>query len=228
MIKRKVKLLVIEDEEFDVRRIRSTLEPFCDQIQIIDITSNGSKAVELIEANPEKYDVIIMDFQIAGKLKGENLIRKIKSIESTLQVIVVTKLTIHNTDFEFANQLLEAGAFWYCTKYPGDIENAIYQPTDFVLSIFNACEKRHLERQKHKSDKKLQQSIQSILSGKKIIGASGFIKNLKLQIKQLAQSDTTVLIQGDSGTGKELVAAHIHYNSQRKYEKFVPVNCGLL
>ena len=57
-------------------------------------------------------------------------------------------MTINLTDYNFANKLIKAGAFWYCTKYPGDIEDFIYQPTDFIMSIFNAHEKCLLERER--------------------------------------------------------------------------------
>ena len=96
-----------------------------------------------------------MDFQIAGGLRGEELIKEMKEIDSSLQIIVITKITINITDFEFANNLMQAGAFWYCTKYPGDIEDYIYQPTDFLMSIFNAYEKKQLEKLSNKSNKRL-------------------------------------------------------------------------
>ena len=117
---KKISVMLIEDEVFDVQRIKKTIKPFEDRIMISDIVSNGRAAVDLLKKHPYKYDVIIMDFQISGGLMGEKLIRKIKQIDSTLQVIVVTKMTINMTDYAFANSLLEAGANWYCTKYPGD------------------------------------------------------------------------------------------------------------
>ena len=67
-----------------------------------------------------------MDFQISGGLMGEDLIREIKKINSSLQIIVITKMTINLTNYSFANSLIEAGAYWYCTKYPGDIDNYIF------------------------------------------------------------------------------------------------------
>ncbi|HES59128.1 MAG TPA: sigma-54-dependent Fis family transcriptional regulator, partial [Caldithrix sp.] len=109
-----------------------------------------------------------------------------------------------------------------------DIEDYIYQPTDFILSIFNAYEKRILETEKLRSDIKLEQSIDKILDEKQIIGKSAEILNLKAKIEKAAQQDTTVLIYGDSGTGKELVASHIHHRSKRKFEKFVTINSGSL
>ncbi len=138
-----INLLLIEDEAFDVRRVRNTLQPFAERLRIVDVVSDGREAVELIEKNRGAYDVVIMDFQIPGALIGENLIRRIKELEPALQIIVITKMTINVTDFMFANNLLEAGAMWYCTKYPGDIEAFIYQPTDFVLNIINAYDKKN-------------------------------------------------------------------------------------
>lgn len=223
-----INILLIEDEAYDVRRIRNTLKPFAERLVIRDVTSDGHSALELLQNHKNRYDVVIMDFQIAGSLSGENLIRRIKQIDPALQIIVVTKMTVNITDFDFANRLLEAGAMWYCTKYPGDIEDYIYQPTDFILSIFNAFEKKRLQKEQQRSSKKLAQNIEDILQAKQIIGKSKEIENLRQQIQKCAESDTTVLIRGFSGTGKELVAANIHYRSHRRFEKFVAINCGSL
>jgi len=225
---RKIHVLLIEDEEFDVKRIQKTILPFRDRINIREIVSNGHSAIELLEQSPEHYDVIIMDYQIAGRLTGENLIRRIKKIDSALQIIIVTKMTINMTDCEFANSLLEAGAAWYCTKYPGDIEDYIYQPTDFLLSIFNAFEKKKLEEEKTNSNNKLQKNVNEILHNKQLIGNSAAVQKLNEQIQQCADTDTNVIIRGPSGTGKELVATNIHYLSKRKFENFIPINCGSL
>ncbi|MFZ0390861.1 MAG: sigma-54 dependent transcriptional regulator [Calditrichia bacterium] len=224
----KINIFLIEDEEYDVRRIKNTIKPFESRVHIRDSVSDGHSAVELLEMNPQKYDVVIMDFQIAGGLKGEKLIRRIKEIDATLQIIVVTKMTMNITDYDFANQLLEAGAMWYCTKYPGDIEDYIYQPTDFMLSIFNAYEKKRLEKEKRRSVRKLNQNLQEILRSKQIVGQSPSIRKLYTQVERSANSEAVVLIQGGSGTGKELVAANIHYQSGRRFEKFVPINCASL
>jgi len=228
MARHSIRVMVIEDEEFDVRRIRRTLEPFADRIQIVDVFANGRLALEQLRDNPAAYDVVIMDFQIAGGLMGEALIRRIKEIDPTLQVIVVTKMTINLTDYEFANRLLEAGATWYCTKYPADIDDFIYQPTDFILSIFNAYEKKKLEQERRRSAMKLERSVESILAEKVLIGKSPAIERVRDQIRQCAEVDTNVLIRGPSGTGKELVATQIHYLSRRRFENFVPINCGSL
>ncbi len=223
----RIDVLLIEDEEYDVRRIHNTIEPFRDRIHIKDVVSDGHAALELLEKR-RQYDVVIMDFQIFGGLKGETLIRKIKECDETIQIIVVTKMTMNATDFEFANKLLEAGAMWYCTKYPGDIEDYIYQPTDFILSIFNAYEKKKLQADRLNANRRLNKNVRDLLQKKQIIGESPAIAELREQIDRIAPTNANVLILGGSGTGKELVATHVHYKSERRLENFVPINCGSL
>lgn len=226
MTDNQIKVLLIEDEDFDVRRVRNTINLFGDRIKISDVVSNGNDALKNIESNSGLYDIVVMDYQIAGALHGVELIKKIKAIDFSIQIIVITKLTINITDFEFANSLMEAGAFWYCTKYPGDIEEYIYQPTDFFISLLNANEKRKLEKKSEISDIKLKQNVKDLLNKKQIISVSSFMESVKSKISKLAQNDLNVLISGESGTGKELVAYNIHYESKRKLENFVPINCG--
>jgi two-component system, NtrC family, response regulator AtoC len=222
----RVRTLLIEDEEYDVRRVHNTLRPYVHLIACDDLVSDGYSALEMLRTHPDVFDVVIMDFQIAGGLMGERLIREIKGIDPSVQVIVVTKMTVSVADVEFANRLLTAGAFWYCTKYPGDIEAHIYQPTDFVLGILNAGNKRRLERQQQVSTRKLMRNIETILGQKTMIGSSAALRKLAEEVERCARSDASVLITGSSGTGKELVATNIHYRSKRKLENFVAVNCG--
>ncbi|MCL4548278.1 MAG: sigma-54 dependent transcriptional regulator [Bacteroidetes bacterium] len=221
-----INILLIEDEEFDVRRVENTIKPFGDKIKILDVVSDGKLAVELLDKKKNAYDLVIMDFQIAGGLRGEHLIKKIKLMDPTLQIIVITKMTINIADYDFAHNLMKAGAFWYCTKYPGDIEEHIYQPTDFIMSIFNAAEKRKLMWDKQKSNQKLNRKVEDILADKKIVGVSEEVNRLRDQIAKFANSNTPILILGSSGTGKELVAYNLHYLGNRKYENFIPINCG--
>ncbi|MEW6701759.1 MAG: sigma-54 dependent transcriptional regulator [Bacteroidota bacterium] len=221
-----IKILLIEDEDFDARRVTNTISPFAERIKIEDVVSDGRSAVELLNKKKNFYDVVIMDFQIAGGLRGDQLIKKIKDFDSALQIIVITKMTINITDYEFAHSMLEAGAFWYCTKYPGDIEEYIYQPTDFIMAIFNAYERKKLIKEKQKSNLKLNRNVEDILANKKIIGVSAAVQQLREEIARYSNSSTPILITGSSGTGKELVAYNIHYNSPRKYENFIPINCG--
>jgi two-component system, NtrC family, response regulator AtoC len=221
-----IRVLLVEDEDFDVARVKKTVSLSTTRIQVEDVVSNGKSALDKIRDNPDFYDVVILDYQISGGLRGEELIQKMKELDEFLQIVVITKMTINTTDFDFANNLLKAGAYWYCTKYPGNIEDYVYQPTDFILSIVNAYERKKLEKQKLKSDKRLKQSNENLLESKKIIGESKPMVQLNEVIEKYAKSEANLLISGASGTGKELVAWNIHLKSKRKYEKFIPINCG--
>jgi DNA-binding NtrC family response regulator len=221
-----VRILLIEDEAFDVRRVRRTLQPFAEQLQIRQVVSHGDAAIDFVRTEGVDLDVVIMDMQIAGGMMGEALIREIKRWQPSLPIIVITKMTVNITDYEFANRLLKSGAFWYCTKYPTDIEEAIYQPTDFILSIVNAAEQRRLRREQDRTEGKLVRNAEEVLTRTRLIGVSPAIQKVRAQVRQVASTDASVLISGASGTGKELVASQIHYQSSRRLENYVPINCG--
>ncbi len=223
---KKIRLMLIEDEEFDKIRVEKTLNSIVNKFELTHFYSDGKTAVQKLMEKPNSIDVVIMDFQIAGGLMGESLIRKIKEINPVIQIIVITKMTMNISDFDFANSLLEAGAFWYCTKYPMDVQDYIYQPTDFILALYNAFEKKQLEEDKLVSNRKLQKSVDKILEEKRIIGASPRIEKLHREIDMYASSDANILVEGPSGSGKELVASYLHYKSNRKFENYVTVNCG--
>jgi DNA-binding NtrC family response regulator len=222
----KIKILLVEDEEFDVLRVRKTVELQKEELEIVEIVSDGKSTLDLIKSDPLCFDVVIMDYQIAGGLMGEELISKIKKISPWVQIIVITKLTIDDNKFEFASKLLKIGAFWYCTKYPTHITDYIYQPTDFLISIHNAYQKKLLELTKFEYDQKMNDNINILMQSKKIIGSSPQTTELNSLIKKYASRNVNVMIYGESGTGKELVAYHIHYNSPGRFENFVKINCA--
>nr|MBP6672535.1 sigma-54-dependent Fis family transcriptional regulator [Bacteroidota bacterium] len=67
-IKTVIKLLLIEDEDFDVARVKSTVSVFSNRISVDDVVSNGKAALKLLQKNPDLYDVVILDYQISGGL----------------------------------------------------------------------------------------------------------------------------------------------------------------
>jgi two-component system response regulator AtoC len=202
-----INVLLIEDEDFDVRRVENTLRPFSERIRIRKVVSNGRVALDLLAKSSDSFDVVIMDFQIAGGIMGENLIREMKKIDAALQIIVITKMTVNIADFHFADSLMKAGAYWYCTKYPGDIDEYIYQPTDFILSIINAYNKSLLEKERSKTTTESSCSRSSPpLDSKQIIGASNVSRQLKTQIEKVRRirrerSHLRIIGNGE-GTGR--------------------------
>jgi len=65
------------------------------------VVSQGDSALELLSKKRNYFDVVIMDYQIVGSITGERLIKKIKEIDNTIQIIVITKMTVNITDFDF-------------------------------------------------------------------------------------------------------------------------------
>ena len=222
-----IKVLLIEDEEFDVRRIKNTIAPHRERICIQDIVSTGEDAIQTLEQKGP-YDVAILDYQISGGLYGERLIKRLKKVDPSIQIIVITKMTINQTDLHFANQLIESGAYWFGTKYPSDIEDFIYQPTDFILTIMNAAEKKQLENERMQSQSRLDKKIARIVQERPMLGESESILAVRERIAKYAATHANVLVIGESGTGKELIARNIHYQSSRRYENFVTVNCAAI
>jgi len=235
MLNEKIRILIVEDEDYDVKRIVNTLEPFKNMINIKNVVSSGRDALQIIERDSDDYDVIILDYQIAGGLYGVELISAIKKIDSSLQIIIITKMTLNQTDIDFASELIRSGASWFGTKNPIDIEDFIYQPTDFLLAIQNAYEKRQLQLEKSlliserdATLSKLENSVNDNLLKKKIIGQSPQTQQIKFFISKYSDVNANILITGESGTGKELVATHLHYLSKKKFENFVTVNCSAI
>lgn len=153
----------------------------------------------------EKIDVVVSDIKM-HKMTGLQLLKEIKKIEPNVIVILITAYS----SFESAIEALRGGASDYLVK-PFDLEELLFR-------IENAIKK-----------KELQIEVSSLKTEKlrelNIIGESEAIENIKTIIKKVASLNTNVLITGESGSGKELVAQLIHYQSSRP-GRFIPVNCA--
>jgi DNA-binding NtrC family response regulator len=146
------------------------------------------------------------------EMDGMTLLQKAKEIDSSLGVIV---LTAYGT-IEMAVQAMRLGAFNYLTK-PVNLD-------ELDVLVEQLLEKRRieLENEYHREQSKASKGIEGI------IGQSLPMKNLMKQIQQIAPTKATVMISGETGTGKELVARAIHALSPRKNRIFVPVHCAAL
>ena len=90
----KIKVLIVEDEEFDVRRITNTLQLYKSVIEVKNIVSTGKDALNCLRTDPDEYDVIILDFQISGGLYGKELIKpSISPILNLQKSLTITALT---------------------------------------------------------------------------------------------------------------------------------------
>ena len=157
------------------------------------------------------YDVVLSDLKMGGS-DGIEVLKTTKALHPTTAVILMTAFGSVST----AVEAMKVGAFDYVQK-PFEIE-------EMELKIEKALE---LRRMRHELDY-LRHTQQDIYNFEHIIGSSGALQRVLTMVKKVAKSNTTVLIRGETGTGKELIAGAIHHNSLRANRNFVKVNCAAL
>jgi len=205
-MEKKNKLLIVDDEEI----VRQSLKAwFLEDGYKIDIAEDAEVALRLYEKN--KYDLILLDIKMPG-MSGMELLVKLKEFDPEAIIILITAFASVSS----AVKALKNGAYDYITK-PID-------PDELSHLVKNALNQKNLKDE----NIQLKTSIEEIIKPDNLIGESPKMKEVYSLISTVSQTDTTVLILGDSGTGKELVAKAIHLNSKRKYFPMVTVNCGAL
>lgn len=206
MEKRKIKILVVDDE----LAVRDALSDwFRKDGYETDTAADGVEALK--KFSERTWDIVLLDIKMPN-IDGMELQRRISEIDSDTVVIMITAYASVDT----AVEALKRGAFDYVTK-PID-------PDDLSRLVHRATEKRRLTSE----NIRLRRKIEELSVEERFIGESPATKKIYEQIDTVAASDTTVLIRGDSGTGKELIAKLIHGRSDRRYFPLVPVNCGAL
>lgn len=200
------KILVVDDEEI----IRDSLFYILEKEgYLVDKAENGKIALEKIIAN--HYDLVITDIEMP-LMKGTELLEKIKTIDFQTSVIIITAFGSLDT----AISALRNGASDYILK-----------PVEFDELLIKA--KRLFEIKDLLTENKvLREEIHRQYDFENIVGKSTSIKKIYEMIDAVAETDSTVLISGNSGTGKELVARALHYKSNRKNRPFIAVNCGAI
>src|SRR6266550_4200227 len=171
--------------------------------------SNGNAAIERLHAGC--FDVGLSDLKMGGS-DGLDVLRTTRAMHPTSAVILMTAFGSVHT----AVEAMKIGAFDYVQK-PFEIE-------EMELKVEKALEHRRL---KHEIEY-LRHTQQDIYDFDRIVGASGALQSVLAVVKKVAKSNTTVLIRGETGTGKELIAGAIHHNSLRAGRNFVKVNCAAL
>jgi len=201
-----VKILIADDE----KGIRDSLKMILNEEGYsTTAVSNGLEAFELIEKN--EYHLIISDIKMPG-LDGMELLDRCSKISPDTFFIIMTAYA----SVETAVAALRHGAYDYILK-----------PVEFDDLLIRV--KRLLDYKKLSDENKfLRQKISSDSDFENIIGKSEPMQKIFKIISQVAPTNSNILISGKSGTGKELVAKAIHYNSLRKDKIFLPINCGAI
>jgi DNA-binding NtrC family response regulator len=173
------------------------------------LAADGDEAMTLIEN--KEIDLVIADLKMPG-LSGEDLLKKVVSAYPTVPVII---LTGHGT-IESAVKAMRDGAYDFLTK-PLNLER-------LSLLVKRALSNRELFLQ-HRA---LQEELNRRYKFPQIIGKSELMQKIFEVISQVAPTKASVLITGESGVGKEMVADAIHYNSPRKDKPYIKVHCAAL
>jgi two-component system, NtrC family, nitrogen regulation response regulator NtrX len=196
------KILVIDDE----KSIRNTLREILEYEKFaIDDAADGSEAIELVKKN--EYDVVLCDIKMP-KMDGIEVLEQIM----TLSDVPVVMISGHG-NIETAVEAIKKGAFDYISK-PLDLNR-------LLITIRNAMDKGHLVSETKVLKKKVSKTWE-------MIGESDAITKIKDMIERVAATDARVLITGDNGTGKELVARWLHEKSHRSAGPFIEVNCAAI
>ena len=216
------KILVIDDEKDTVDMITALLE--LEGYQVIPFFS-GTEAMKFLESERQKgsesetpVDLILLDVML-GNEDGRDICRRIKEDER-LKFIPIIILTVR-TSLEDKIHSLNLGADDYLTK-PFVNEEVLVK-----IKVMLRIKDLHDELKKEK-DKNilLTQALEKKYSFENIIGKNSRMQQIYALISDIADTDSTVLVQGESGTGKELIARAIHFSSHRKDKPFIVANCS--
>jgi two-component system response regulator HydG len=205
-MKEKESVLVVDDDPAHRTMLRTLLTGWGYTIFEAD---DGSTAIE--KAHDQAFDLILMDIRMI-KVSGIEALHEIKAFNPSIPIIIMTAYS----SVENAVEALKSGAYDYLTK-----------PLDFD-ELRLAMERAMDHRQLKEENRLLRESLGSHFDRQNIIGRSPAMVTLLETVAQVASSEATVLIMGDSGTGKEMIAGAIHYNSTRKEGPFVKINCAAI
>ena len=199
---KKHRILIVDDEESITYLVKTELE---DQQEFeVDTAQNGSEAMNLTRS--KVYDVVLLDIKMP-RVSGIEVLKHIKDHAPATQVIMLTNVV----DIKTAIETTKLGAYDFVSKP--------YEPDQLLATVHRAIEHKQLL-----IDKEVSQLGRSVA----LVGESQIFKDAVNKAIKLASSEAFILIQGASGTGKELFARLIHQNSQRKDQPFIAVNCAAM
>lgn len=211
------KILIVDDEV----NIGLLLSKFLTR-NSFEVATATSGAAALDFLTKEQFDLVLCDYRL-DDTDGKEILIKIKESYPTTGVIIITGYS----DIKLAVELIKLGAYDYITKplYPDEILNTVNKAieTQMALNQQNAAQETRQE-----SNKQNGTANTYIHNDDYIIGQSSASKELMKQIYLVAPTSYSVILIGNSGTGKESVAKSIHLNSPRKNKPFVAMDCGSL
>jgi DNA-binding NtrC family response regulator len=199
--------ILIADDHDSLRR--GMAQALADAGHEIEEAPNGNAAIEKLHES--FFDVVISDLKMGGST-GLEVLKTAKTLHPSCAVILMTAFGSVQT----AVEAMKAGAFDYVQK-PFEIE-------EMEVKIDKAIEMRRMQ---HQIDY-LRHAQGDIYDFDRIIGSSGALEKVLDVVRKVSKSNTTVLVRGETGTGKELIAGAVHHNSTRAARNFIKVNCAAL
>ena len=203
----KARVMVVDDEEYLLEACADALSSL-DGIEI-DVKQDSTQALEILSR--ETYDLLITDIRMPG-VDGLELLRAARESNADLAVLMMTAFPTVET----AVESMKLGAADYLTKP--------FLPEDLCATAKRLLDEKRLREENQLLRRQLERSYKF----DEIIGKSSAMQEVFDTIQSVADTDVDVLIHGETGSGKELVARSVHQRSSRKESPFVPVDCGAI
>ncbi|TET19580.1 MAG: sigma-54-dependent Fis family transcriptional regulator, partial [Candidatus Cloacimonadota bacterium] len=201
------KVLIVDDDKLIRKTLKNALVKSGYDVSEAENANEG-----LREFNKQSVNIAVVDLRLPG-MDGIRFMERIKEISPDSEVIIMTAYG----SIETAVEAMKMGAFDYITKP--------FNPEELFLKIEKIEEFQGLMHENIMLRRKLNEKYET---GTLLLGESSKIKELHKTIAIIAETNTTVLIQGESGTGKTLVARMIHNKSPRNDKAFIVISCGAL
>jgi DNA-binding NtrC family response regulator len=201
-----MKILILDDDKNFARVLMKELE---EEGYEVEKCESSPQALEKLEK--DEYDILLLDLNLPG-LHGLEVLKKIRMLDLPLEVVIMTG---HGT-VASAVEAMKLGAYDFLTK-------------PFEMDVLKAVvEKAHEKKELRDENLLLRAQVKQQSGGQTIITQSPKMFEILEKVKKIALSDYPVLIEGESGVGKELIARAIHEASSYHEGSFVPINCGAI
>jgi DNA-binding NtrC family response regulator len=200
------RILIVEDDDL-MRELMTKI--LAGEHYHIFQASSGEEALKLLQE--QAIDLVLTDLRLTG-MNGLQLLTEVRTFDQEIVVIVMTAYA----SVETAVEAMRKGAYDYLTKP--------FINDEIRVMLRRALNQRHLSRE----NRHLKRELRERYRFENIVGNSEAMEKVYRLIEKMSGISSNVLIVGETGTGKELVARAIHYNSERSDRPFVAVNCGAL
>jgi DNA-binding NtrC family response regulator len=198
-------ILICDDDEIICYLVKELL---LEEGYNADAVYDGRDAITAIRQ--KNYDLLILDLNLKT-IRGEEVLKFVKEYDKSIEVIILSA----ETELKLAVQCVKQGAFDFIQKQ--------FYTDELIPTVNRALYQKNLLQKTEILEKELEK-----ISPAEIIGKSDSIKKLLFLAQKAAQSDSNILIEGETGTGKELLAKFIHKNSNRRNFSYVTINCAAL